>query len=154
MEIKVTEYIKANKGKYSSWDVARHFKISHDLVSGIIVKAKLASYMVYGDSSLKEKVMDSKTKVSHDLSLSRLRDSKRETDSQYKVALSKVADLEREKQAILDIKSGVKSFTIKPRKTIKSEATPIWLASDWHVGEKVTYGQTNGINRYVLKIAQ
>ncbi len=154
METKVTEYIKANKGKYSSWDVARHFKINHQVVCDIITTAKLASYIVYGDSSLKEKVMDSKTKVSHDLSLSRLKDSKRETDSQYKVALRKVADLEREKQAILDIKSGVKSFTIKPRKTIKSEATPIWLASDWHVGEKVTYGQTNGINRYDLKIAQ
>lgn len=154
---KVIEYVSKHPNKYTYAQIAEHFNSNSNSVSGIIGRAGLRDNVVKeqgGVRSLKEKVMDSKEKVSVDLSLSRLKDSKRETDSQYRVALRKVADLEREKQAILDIKSGAKSFTIKPRKAIKSEATPIWLASDWHVAEKVTLGQTNGINRYDLKIAQ
>ena len=154
---KVISYVKKHPHKYTYLQVAEHFNSSRNAVSGIIGRAALRNLIVAergGSRSLQENTMDSKTKVHHDLSLSKLKDSKKATDSQYKVALRKITDLEREKQALLDIKSGVNSFTIKPRKSIKSEATPIWLASDWHVGESVSYGQTNGINRYDLKIAQ
>lgn len=63
-------------------------------------------------------------------------------------AIAKIEVLEAEREAILDIKSGIKPFVIEPKKGADSEATAIWLASDWHVGEKVTRGQTNGINEY------
>lgn len=154
---KVIAYVQKHPHKYTYLQVAEHFNSNRNSISGIIGRAGLRDLMVRetgGPRSLQGAKMDSKTKVHHDLSLSKLKDSKRETDSQYKIALRKVADLEREKQALLDIKSGVKSFIIRPRKSVKSEATPIWLASDWHVGEAVTLGQTNGINRYDLKIAQ
>jgi len=98
--------------------------------------------------------MDKKEQVTHDLSLSRLKDSKREVDSSYRVAIRKIADLEREKEAMYAIKNGAKSFVIKPVSGKKSEATALWLASDWHVAERVTLGQTNGINQYTTKIAE
>lgn len=65
-----------------------------------------------------------------------------------KQAISVIETLEREKEALLAIKNGVESFVIKPKSGTGSEATAIWLASDWHVGEKVTRGQTNGLNEY------
>lgn len=155
MHNRIESFVKAHKGEYTIRGVARHLKISYDLVHDIIVKAGLKSFIQKETRSLKkEKVMDRKEKVHHDLSLSRLKDGKKEVDSQYKIALRKIADLEREKQAFVDIHSGARSFVIKPTKGRKSEATAVWLASDWHVGENVTMGQTNGINRYNPKIAQ
>lgn len=158
MHKKIIAFVTANKNKFTYRDVARKFKISHNSAHGIIGRACLRDFMVKeqtGPRSLKkEMVMDRKEKVHHDLSLSRLKDGKKEVDSQYKIALRKIADLERERDAALEIKSGVRPFVIKPRKEVKSEATPIWLASDWHVAEKVTPGQTNGINRYNLNIAK
>jgi len=71
-----------------------------------------------------------------------------------KQALERIDNLEAELEALLDIRSGIQTFKIKPTKEIKSEATAIWLASDWHVGEKVTLGQTNGLNQYSPKIAK
>lgn len=158
MHKKIVSFITNNKNKYTYRDIARKFKISHNSAHGIIGRAGLRDFMVKEKtgprSFTKEKVMDRNKKVQHELSLSRLKDGKKEVDSQYKIALRKIADLEREKQAFVDIHSGARSFVIKPAKGCKSEATAVWLASDWHVGENVTLGQTNGLNRYNLKIAQ
>ena len=98
--------------------------------------------------------MDSKQRVQRDLSLSKLKDSKKQVDANYKVAIRKIEDLEREKRAMADIKKSVRSYVIKPTKSLKSEATALWVASDWHVGEKVTFGQTNGLNEYKPEIAK
>lgn len=158
MHNKIAEFIKKNKGKYTYRDISRKYNISHNTAHGIIGRAGLRSFMVKevgGNRSLKKEIpMDRKQKIQHDLHLSKLKDSKKEVDSQYKVAIRKIADLEREKEALYAIKSGAGSFTIKPTKGKKSEATALWMASDWHVGEKVTLGQTNGINEYNPKIAQ
>lgn len=69
-------------------------------------------------------------------------------------ALQRIETLEKQLEDALEIQQGIKTYTIRPHKSVKSEATPIWLASDWHVGEKVTKGQTNGINQYNPKIAR
>ena len=92
--------------------------------------------------------------VDQDRVLNRLKDAVKDKGSQYKIALQKIADLEREKEVLLDIKAGIKPFVIEPTKGVKSEATAIWLASDWHVGEKVSLGQTNGINQYNPKLSK
>jgi hypothetical protein len=98
--------------------------------------------------------MKGRDKLDHDLDLNKLRDKGKETVSQYKIALRKVADLEREKDALVAIRASAKTVEIKPSKHTASEATALWLASDWHVGEKVTFGQTNGINEYTPTISQ
>lgn len=158
MHKEIIEFVTANKGRFTYREVAKKFKISHNSAHGIIGRAGLRSFMVKeasGPSSLQGVVkMDRKQKVQHDLSLSKLKDGKKEVDSQYRIAIRKIADLEREKEALYAIKSGAGSFIIRPTKGKKSEATALWMASDWHVGEKVTLGQTNGINEYNPKIAQ
>lgn len=154
MNSNIIEYIKSNKGACTIINIARQFHISQERVHDIIKKEGLKSFILKEPRSLKGTVMDRKEKVHHDLSLSRLKDSKKEVDSSYKVAIRKIADLEREKEAMYAIKTGARSFEIKPQKGLKSEATALWLASDWHVAERVTLGQTNGINQYTLKIAE
>ena len=64
-------------------------------------------------------------------------------------ALERIEMLETEREAILAIKEDVKTFKIIPAEHRgKSEATALWLASDWHVGERVNRGQVNDINEY------
>lgn len=71
-----------------------------------------------------------------------------------KQALTYINDLERQLQDALDITGGLHTYTIPTKKSVKSQAAAIWLASDWHVGEKVTLAQVNGINQYNPKIAK
>lgn len=70
-----------------------------------------------------------------------------------KVLMDKLETLEDELEAMKYITDSVKPFVIKKTKGESSQATALWLASDWHVGEKVTLGQTNGINKYTPEIA-
>lgn len=73
----------------------------------------------------------------------------------YRHALKQNRQLEKEREAQLAVKDGGKVFAIKPKLgTDKSEATAVWLASDWHVGERVTFAQTNGLNQFKPEIAQ
>lgn len=62
--------------------------------------------------------------------------------------------LQREIEAVLAVKQRIETYKIVPTKGVESEATCLWLASDWHVGERVTYGQTNGINEYNPNISK
>ena len=66
----------------------------------------------------------------------------------------KTLQLQEELDIALAIKTNIRTFSIRPIKGVKSEATAVWLASDWHVGERVTLGQTNGINQYSPTIAK
>jgi hypothetical protein len=71
-----------------------------------------------------------------------------------KQALERINLLEQQLEDLLEIKNGIKTFTIRPHKSQRTAACPIWLASDWHVGERVTLGQTNGINQFNPKVAR
>lgn len=147
---------KPNQFTYKQ--LSERFNIPLNRVRGIIVRAELTELIIKSTSGprsfKRSSPMKSKQKVEHDLDLSKLREKGKETDSNYKVALRKVADLEREKAALLAIKRGAKPTVILPTKSLKSEATALWIASDWHVGEKTTFGQTNGINEYNPQIAK
>jgi len=49
----------------------------------------------------------------------------------------------------------VNTFTITPHHDSgKGEAVAVWLASDFHVEERVTLAQTNGLNEYNLDISK
>lgn len=153
----VIRFVKENKHKHTYRQLAKRFKSNPNSISGIIGRAGLRDLIVKEgskSSSFQEVEMKPKQKVQHDLDLTKLRERGKETDSQYKTALRKIADLEREKDALVEIKAGTKPFTIKPSRHTASEATALWLASDWHVSEKVTFGQTNGINEYTPVIAK
>lgn len=67
---------------------------------------------------------------------------------------NRVMQLEDELAAALFLRDNLSSYKIVANPAWRSEATAIWEASDWHVGEKVTKGQTNGINEYNPDIAK
>lgn len=93
--------------------------------------------------------MNIQDEIERDRQIKKLKEGSSHEQKKNKILFERIETLEAEKEAILNIKSGVKTFTIKPNfGTGTSEATALWLASDWHVGEKVTKGQTNGINEY------
>jgi len=83
-------------------------------------------------------------------------DRKKRDDAQKVKGLSKqVIALESEMEALLQIRKNVHTFKIAPSKSkYDSEATAFWLASDWHVEERVTLEQTNGINEYNPEISR
>lgn len=155
---KIIQFVEKNPNKYTCLQIAEKFldgMPSRNRVHGIIGRAGLKHLVVKEKPGVhsQEQTMKKRT-VQEDVALTRLKEGKKATDSQYKTALRKIADLEREKEAFVAISNGANAYTIKPKKHVKSEATAIWLASDWHVGEKVTMGQTNGINKYNPTISQ
>ena len=94
------------------------------------------------------------TTITEDQKLLASRERERAADKKYREALKLLAEKDSEVSAALGIRHGVSTYKISPQRGAKSEATAIWLASDWHVGEKVTLGQTNGINEYNPSISQ
>lgn len=93
--------------------------------------------------------------VKADREIRKLKQGSSQSDKKVKYLLEQVEDLEGELEAALEIKHSASGTPISIRaKGSKSESTAIWLASDWHVGEKVTMGQTNGLNEYTPEIAK
>ena len=93
--------------------------------------------------------------IKSDREIRKLKESSTSQDRKNKALLEKVEILEDELSAALEIKNRASGFKIVPhKKGNESEAVAIWLASDWHVGEKVTLGQTNGLNEYNPQISK
>ena len=73
----------------------------------------------------------------------------------YELALKAIEALEADRTKILDLKGTVETYTIAPRKSGgKSEATAVWVASDWHTDELIDPGTVNGLNSFNPTIAQ
>jgi len=78
----------------------------------------------------------------------------RDTALKYKKLKEAFRELEDRNADILQLSKSVETTVIKERKSERSEATAFLLASDWHVEEKVTLQQTNGMNEYTLEGAK
>lgn len=73
----------------------------------------------------------------------------------YKVALSAIEELEGQLEDIRSIQKPISTHTISPKLSSKSsEATAVWVASDWHLEERVDPARVNGLNEYSLAIAR
>ena len=98
--------------------------------------------------SIQKEKVDPELQFQLDMEKLRINHEEKDNDKKYKQALKRIEALEEERRQILAVKKNITTFKILPTAGSKSEATAIWLASDWHVGEKVTLGQTNNINEY------
>lgn len=73
----------------------------------------------------------------------------------YSHAIKQIERLERANQVIKDLKGTVSIHKIEPVTTSgNSEATCVWVASDWHVEENVDPKTIDGLNEYSMKIAK
>jgi hypothetical protein len=65
----------------------------------------------------------------------------------YKGALNRIEQLEREAEAMVELRGGVERVKITPSTgSGTSEATVVAALSDWHGEELVTLGETSGLN--------
>lgn len=75
------------------------------------------------------------------------------TDSQFKVAISEIASLQKQLEVFKSIKE-VNTYTIPRSKSVAgSEATAVVVASDWHYAESVDNEEVNGLNEFNLAVA-
>lgn len=73
----------------------------------------------------------------------------------YTTALKQIESLERELRAVAAIGDYGAPLLVEPKeKSSTSEATPVIVASDWHIEELVKPEAVSGLNRYDLAIAE
>ena len=98
--------------------------------------------------SIKSELLNDKARVS-------LVEKERATSKKYARAVKELSAVEREFNALLEIKASNKVHAIVPYVGgKKSEATVVVCASDWHVEEEVKAVKVSGLNRYNLDIAK
>jgi hypothetical protein len=93
--------------------------------------------------------------VQFDQDLKRARTELTDVRRRYTDALDKIHTLETTLAAAKEFDKDIDTFEIVPREgTGTSEATCVWVASDWHVEERVDPKTINGLNEYSLAIAK
>lgn len=73
---------------------------------------------------------------------------------QLKKAIEENLKLKQENEAIVNLKKKYTTSKINESKGEKKEAVPVIQISDWHIDEKITLQQTNGLNEFNLDIAK
>lgn len=142
---KIDKYIVANCATESDSTIGAKFGLTKDKIRHR--REKLVNKTT--------KVISIEEEIKSDREIRKLTEDKSHTNKKNKLLQERVELLEDELSDALEIKSAIRPYQIKIKEKEKgSEATAVWLASDWHVAEKVTFGQTNGINEYNLEIAQ
>ena len=93
-------------------------------------------------------------RLAADAELARLRAELASVKGRYKSALAAL-DAANDRCAALAGLAGVRGKAYRPKPVRKSGtgATAVVVLSDWHVEEEVTLGQTAGLNRFDLEVA-
>lgn len=101
------------------------------------------------------KILKTKNQVEEDRENFAAKYNDTQWKQKYKEALKRIDRLIIEKHQISNLKNTVKTYSIEGRKNgKKSEATAVWLASDWHTDEFVDSATVNGLNHFTPEIAQ
>lgn len=140
---KAKKFIQKNAGKMSDMEIADGLGISPHTAKHLRLAMGLKRNPVVPKHEKKVATVDDDLVKHHDKKHSK------QTEQKYKELMERVEKQEKELAALGEVKKNRDTFRIEPKKDgVEGQATAIWLASDWHVGEKVTMGQTNGINEY------
>lgn len=89
-----------------------------------------------------------------DRALAKLRAESGDLKAKYAKALATIERLEDDLGVVDKLRSMTAPIAIKPQHGHgTSEATPVLVASDWHMEQRVRSQETNGLNEYTLDIA-
>jgi hypothetical protein len=100
-----------------------------------------------------EQVPDAKVLI--DRQLKHTRAEHDDLRRKYDAALNSISKLERELSSMGMLGDSIDTYNIKAKHPSKtSEATPILVASDWHIDEVVTLAQTSGLNQFNPEICK
>lgn len=94
-------------------------------------------------------------RVKLDRALLKSKTSESGLQKKYKEAIKTIEKLVAENEAVGLLRDTVDTYKIKPSKnTDSSEATAVWVASDWHTDEFIDGGTINNLNHFTPEIAQ
>lgn len=82
---------------------------------------------------------------------------KRSFATEHKIAqalTARIIELEKELEIALALKDIETHYKIEPDKDVKSQATAVMVASDWHCEETVKESQVNGLNEFNERICR
>lgn len=92
--------------------------------------------------------------VATDLQMARLRAELGELKGRYGVALKRIDTLEHDLGVLDQLEQHAAPVSIVPKVGKgTNEACPVLVASDWHLEQRVTRQETNGLNEFTLDIA-
>lgn len=93
--------------------------------------------------------------IADDILHNKSRKEKRGVEQKYKALQEKIAIVEAERDAVIQINKGIQTYAIKPNDgKSSSEATYVMVASDWHIEEEVKPENVNGLNKYNLELSK
>ncbi len=96
-----------------------------------------------------------KKEFDYDLKLSRQQEETKLLKSKYAQALKMIKTLEKRSEIVSGSKRPITIHRIKPRLSDgDSEATAVWVASDWHVEERVNSKVVLNLNEHNMMIAR
>lgn len=101
------------------------------------------------------KMPRTKDLLSEDRAKMSVRQADNNLKQKYEVALKTISRLEKERDSVAGLKNTVQTYSIKQKKgTQATEATAVWVASDWHTDEFIDGSTINGLNHFTPEIAQ
>lgn len=100
-------------------------------------------------------VRNPKKEFDYDLKLARQTDETKLLKRKYTQAIRTIKTLEKRNEMVSGMHQPITVSRIKPKRGSKdSEATCVWVASDWHVEENVDPKVVLGLNEYNMKISK
>lgn len=82
------------------------------------------------------------------------RREQRKQDKQLNIAMREVANLRKQMESLTAIKDQISTYKVQSKGKFTYEVTPVVVASDWHVAERVTKESVDGSNEYGMRIAK
>lgn len=152
MRVHVTRaaYLRKNYRKKSDVEMAHDLGVSTVRIQQLRRELGLSKGHVFKPI----KQSSASSRMRDDVEQAAYRARLKDFTQKYKAALSQIDALRDELNLKQSLRGTIERFTIKARRAQGSSATAVWVASDWHVGEKVTYAQTNGLNQYNPEISK
>jgi len=146
------EYIKKNWDTQKVEDIAKAVNLDISNVRKRARKLGLPRKTSGGDTrppmSIEEHIERDKKSKAEKL-------DKKHYDAKYKKAITRITELEKEREIIYETKDVFSDYVFKYKPlTNDTESVAVVLASDWHVGEEVKSAWTNGLNKYNPDIAK
>ncbi len=146
---KINDFIVANQNSSYS-ELSSKLNISVEAVRSRWRRLKLPPKVI----NVQNKSLPIESQVEKDVIVKRFKDSKKVTDKKYETLLKKIDEVEKERDAILQLRERIDTFRILPNQYEESEAVAFLVASDWHIEETVKSNTVNGLNSYNLDIAK
>ena len=149
----IAKIIKQNWLKKSFKEIAPLCGLTASAVRGRGQRMKLPPYPSggkrnYPQVSLKEQIEIDKRKI-------HFAEDKKIGEKKYKDVLKKSEQLEKELQASIKIKAGIKPYKFEYKVSDrKGESVAVVVASDWHIEETIKPETVNGLNQYTLSLAE